>query len=86
MRVSEDGDALLFLAVDHLAWTERFDLLLGAVDRECRAAQFEGHVILLLGGDLTERARRGVDAVGWQVQTWAGGWLTPTSQAMGRPT
>lgn len=76
--VSHDGDALLFLAVDHLAWTEKLDLLISAVERECRNASFEGQVVLLLGGDLTQRARQGIKTVGWQVQTWTDGWLKPT--------
>ena len=64
------GELLLFLAVVHAAWTEPLDLLVGGVEREARKSGFEGTIVLVLAGDLTERARREIEAVGWVVETW----------------
>ena len=64
------GELLLFLAVDHAAWTEPLDLLVGGVEREARKNGFEGTIVLVLAGDLTERARRKIEDVGWIVETW----------------
>ncbi len=68
--LTRGGVLVLVMAVDHLAWTEGLDLVTGGVERQCRAEGFEGDVVLLLGGDLTSRARRGVEALGWTVETW----------------
>ena len=68
--LSRDGALLLLLAVDHLSWTESLDLVAGGVERQRRAAGFEGEVVLILGGDLTAQARQGIEALGWTVETW----------------
>lgn len=68
--MSREGALLLLLPVDHLAWTESLDLLVGAVERKRREVDFDGEVLLLLGGDLTSRARQELEAVGWTVETW----------------
>ena len=66
----QSGELLLFLAVDHAAWTDTLDLLVGGVEREARKNGFEGTIVLVLAGDLTEQARREIEAVGWVVETW----------------
>ncbi|MEM7353608.1 MAG: hypothetical protein AAF657_22615 [Acidobacteriota bacterium] len=67
--LSRDGALLLVLAVDYLAWTEGIDLVASGIERQRRAAGFDGNVVLLLGGDLTARARQGVEALGWTLET-----------------
>lgn len=69
VAINRRGELLLLLAVDHTAWTEPFDLLVGGVERQTREAGFEGAIVLMLGGDLTETARREIEAVGWIVET-----------------
>ena len=66
----QSGELLLFLAVDHAAWTETLDLLVGGVEREARKNGFEGTIVLVLAGDLTQQARREIEAIGWIVETW----------------
>ena len=68
--VTRSGDIVLLLPVDHLAWTETLDLVTGGLERLRREAEFDGGVVLLLAGNLTPRARRGVEALGWKVETW----------------
>ncbi len=68
--LTRGGVLVLVLAVDHLAWTEGIDLVTGGVERQRRAAGFDGDVVLLLAGDLTARARQGVGALGWGIETW----------------
>ena len=68
--VSRGGQAILVLPVDHLAWTESLDLVASGLERQRRTLDFEGGVVLLLAGDLTPRARQGVEALGWTVETW----------------
>jgi len=64
------GELLLYLAVDHAAWSETLDLLVGGVEREARKNGFEGTIVLVLAGDLTERARREIESLDWIVETW----------------
>ena len=68
--VSRGGDLVLALPADHLAWTESLALVVGGVERHRREAGFEGGVVLVLGGGLTARARKGVEDHGWTVETW----------------
>ncbi|MEM9291085.1 MAG: hypothetical protein AAGD01_05345 [Acidobacteriota bacterium] len=71
----DGGNLVLVLPVDHLAWTESIDLVASGVQRHCESVDFEGETIVLLGGDLTDRARQGIESLGWKVETWGLGVL-----------
>ncbi|MEM9553147.1 MAG: hypothetical protein AAGC60_02735 [Acidobacteriota bacterium] len=68
--IDSEGDAVLFLPVDHLAWTESLDLVAASVERHRQAVGFEGEIVVFLAGDLTARARRELGKPGWRIETW----------------
>lgn len=68
MAVTEDGRALLVLAIDYLAWTED---VAAAADRFTALAAGLPNVTardLWFGGRVSDRARAGLEARGWRVR------------------
>lgn len=70
VALTRDGDLLLVLAVDHLAWSRSIAQLGEAVEHGRKEAKFEGKIVLLLGSDVTPRARHEFESLGWTVETW----------------